>query len=149
VGETFSWNIGTPKPPKDVKIDAQCYDDEKFKFSKLFGEFQDFYAWSYEDLHGFDPHPIKHVISLKKGIKSVRKKQGPIDLALKVIIQRELENCLKAGITFPIKCPGWISKLVLAPKVTGHISFCINFRTFCQDIMKNPPPSPNMEIILL
>jgi hypothetical protein len=44
MGETFSSNIGTPKPPKDVKIDAQCYDDEKFKFAKLFGEFQYVYA---------------------------------------------------------------------------------------------------------
>jgi hypothetical protein len=30
-------------------------DEEKLKFAKLLGEFQDVFAWSYEDLHGFDP----------------------------------------------------------------------------------------------
>jgi hypothetical protein len=49
VGETISLNIGTPESPKNVKIGAQCSDEEKMKFSKLLGEFQDVFAWSYED----------------------------------------------------------------------------------------------------
>jgi hypothetical protein len=55
VGETISLNIGTPESPKNVKIDAQCSDEEKLKFARLLGEFQDVFAWSYEDLRGFDP----------------------------------------------------------------------------------------------
>jgi hypothetical protein len=54
VGETISLNIGAPEAPKNVKIGAQCSYEEKMKFSKLLGEFQDVFAWSYEDLRGFD-----------------------------------------------------------------------------------------------
>jgi ribonuclease HI len=60
VGETISLNIGTPKSPKNVKIGAQCSDEEKMKFAKLLGEFQDFFSWSHEDLHGFDPGLISY-----------------------------------------------------------------------------------------
>jgi ribonuclease HI len=44
VGETISLNIGTPESPKNVKIGAQCSDEEKMKFVKLLGEFQDVFA---------------------------------------------------------------------------------------------------------
>jgi hypothetical protein len=86
VGETISFNIGTLESPKNVKIGAQCSDEEKMKFSKLLGEFQDVFSWSYEDLHGFDPAPIQHAIPIKEGIKQVRKKQRPINPALEVNI---------------------------------------------------------------
>jgi hypothetical protein len=148
VGETISLNIGTPESPKNVKIGAQCSDEEKMKFAKLLGEFQDVFAWSYEDLRGFDPGLIQHAIPIKEGIKPVRQKQRPINPALEATIRRELEKFLKAGITFPVKYPEWVSKLVPVLKVTDHISFCINFRTFNQAIMKNPFPPPNMEMIL-
>ena len=42
VGETISLNIGTPESPKNVKIGAQCSDEEKMKFAKLLGNFKMF-----------------------------------------------------------------------------------------------------------
>jgi ribonuclease HI len=44
VGETISLNIGMPKSPKNVKIGAQCSDEEKMKFSKMIGDFQDVFS---------------------------------------------------------------------------------------------------------
>jgi hypothetical protein len=89
VGETISLNIGTPESPKKVKICAQCSDEEKMKFAKLLGEFQDVFAWFYEDLCGFYPALIQHAIPIKEGIKPVRKKQRPINLALEATIRKE------------------------------------------------------------
>jgi hypothetical protein len=91
---------------------------------------------------------IQHAIPIKEGMKLVRKKQRPINLALEATIRRELENFLKAGITFPIKYPEWVSKLVPVLKVTDHVSFYINYHTFNQAIMENPFPPLNMEMIL-
>jgi hypothetical protein len=110
------------------------------KFAKLLGEFQDVFAWYYEDLCGFDPGLIQHAIPIKEGIKPGRQKQIPVNPALEATIRGELENFLKAGITFPIKYPKWVSKPVHILKVTDHISLCINYRTFNQSIMKNPFP---------
>jgi hypothetical protein len=47
-------NIGTQEDPKTLNIGAQCSKQEKQKFTDLFYEFRDVFAWSYEDLCGFD-----------------------------------------------------------------------------------------------
>jgi ribonuclease HI len=86
VGETISLNIGTTEFPKNVKIGAQCSDEEEMKFSKLLDEFQDVFAWSYEDIHDFNPGLIQHAILIKEGLKPVRKKQRPINPALEATI---------------------------------------------------------------
>jgi hypothetical protein len=75
VGETISLNIGTPEVPRNVKIGAKCLNEEKKKFAKLLGEFQDVFSWSYEGLRGFDPGLIQHSLPIKEGVKLVRKKQ--------------------------------------------------------------------------
>jgi hypothetical protein len=58
VGDTIPLNIGTPESPKIINIGAHCSDEEKMKFMDLFHEFCDVFAWSYEDLCGFDPNLI-------------------------------------------------------------------------------------------
>jgi hypothetical protein len=103
VGETISLNIGRPESPKNVKIGAQCSDEEKMKFGRLLGEFQDVFTWSYEDLCGFDPILKQLSIPIKEDIKPVRQKQRPINPALEETIQKELEKLLKVGIIFLVK----------------------------------------------
>jgi hypothetical protein len=112
VGETISLNIGTCDSPKNVNIGAQCSDEEKMKFSKLLGGFQDAFPWSYGDVRGFDPGLIQHDIPIKEGIKIVRKRQRPINPALESTIRKELERLLKVGIIFPVKIFEWVSNLV-------------------------------------
>jgi hypothetical protein len=112
-------NIGTSKSPKIIKLGAQCSDEEKVKFMELLHEFQVFFAWSYEDLCGFDPTLIQHDIHIKERVKHIRKKQRPINLALEATIRKELEKLLKANIIFPIKYSEWVSNLVPVRKNTG------------------------------
>jgi hypothetical protein len=69
VGETISWNIGALESSKNVKISTQCSDKEETKFAKLLGGLKNVFAWSYEDLHGFDPSLTQHDIPIKEGMK--------------------------------------------------------------------------------
>jgi hypothetical protein len=108
VGDTISLNLGTPESPNIFKLGAQCYDKEKAEFTELLHEFQDVFAWSYEDIRGFDPVLIQHAIIIKEVVKPVRKKQIPINLALEATIRKEFEKILKAGIIFPVKYSEWV-----------------------------------------
>ena len=101
VVETISMNIGTPESPKNVKIGAQCSKEEKLKFTKLLGEFQDVFSWSYEDIHGFYPALIQHSIPIKEGIKLVRQKKRPINPTLEATIGKELEKKIESWYNFP------------------------------------------------
>jgi hypothetical protein len=100
VGDTISLKLGTSESPNMVKLGAQCSEEEKAKFTELLREFQDVFAWSYEDLSGFDPCLILHVIPINKGIKPVRQKQILINPVLEVTIRKELEKNLKVSIIF-------------------------------------------------
>jgi hypothetical protein len=86
---------------------------------RFLGEFQDVFSSSYEDLHGFDPALIQHVIPVKEGIKLVRQKQIPINHALEETIRKELDKLLKVGIIFPVKYSEWVSNLVPVRKKTS------------------------------
>jgi hypothetical protein len=97
VGEIISLNIGTLDSPKNVNIGTQCAYEEKLKLTKLLREFQDVFAWSYEDLRGFDLSLIQHAIPIKEGIKLVRKKKDPLTPHLKLLLGRSWKNFLKLG----------------------------------------------------
>jgi hypothetical protein len=148
VGETISLNIGTLYSPNNVKIGAQCTDEEKLKFTELLREFQDVFSWSYEDICGFDISLINHFIPIKEGIKPFRQKQRPINPSLEATIRKELEKLLKAGIIFPVKYSEWVSNLVLVRKTTGHIRLCIDFHALNRVSVKDHFPLTNMEMIL-
>ena len=47
-------NIGTPDKPQNINLGVQCYNDKKESFVKLFKEYKDMFAWSYNDLKAFD-----------------------------------------------------------------------------------------------
>jgi hypothetical protein len=146
VGDTICSNLGTSESPNMVKLCAQCSDEEKVKFTELLREFQDVFAWSYEDLRGFDPSLIQHVIPIKEGIKPVRQKKIPINPALEDTIIKELETSLKDGIIFPFS--EWFSNLVPVRKETVQIQLCIDFCALNRDSIKDNFPLPNMEMIL-
>jgi hypothetical protein len=118
------------------------------KFTELLREFQDVFAWSYEDLHCFDPSLIQHAIPIKEGIKPVKQKQRLINPTLEATIQKELEKFLKARIIFPVKYFEWVSNLVPVRKTTGQIRLCVDFRALNRASIKDHFPLPNMEMIL-
>jgi hypothetical protein len=125
VGDTISLNLGTSDSPKMVKLGTQCSNEKKVKFTELLCEFQDVFAWSYEDLRGFDPALIQHAIPIKEGIKPVRKKQRPINPVLDATIRKELEKLLKDGIIFPIKYSEWVSNLVLVRRQLVRLNYAL------------------------
>jgi hypothetical protein len=139
-------NIGTPEQPKILKVGAQCFKEEKTKFMDLFREFKDVFAWSYEDLHGFDPSIIQHTILIKEEAKLVRQKQRPINPMLEATIRKEVEKLLNAHIIFPVKYSELVSNLVLVRKKTGEIRLCVDFHALNRASVKDNFPLPNMEL---
>ena len=63
------YNIGTTKKPKIIKLSQSLPPNQKPKYVDLFKEFQDVFAWSYEDLKSYDTSVIQHTIPLKQNQK--------------------------------------------------------------------------------
>lgn len=60
------YNIGTEQNPKMIKLSKSFPPDEKLKYVELIKQFQDVFAWSYEDLKSYDTFVIQHTIPLKE-----------------------------------------------------------------------------------
>ena len=62
-------NLGTEQDPKNINLGKNCTHAERVAFMKLFREFKDVFAWTYEDLKTYDTKIIQHVIPLKENAK--------------------------------------------------------------------------------
>jgi len=141
-------NIGTVEKPKIIKLSASLPPDQKPKYIDLFKEFQDVFAWGYEDLKSYDTSVIQHTIPLKPNQKPFKQKLRRINLMLLPSIEKELQKMFKADIIAPIRFSDWISNLVPTRKKTGEIRLCVDLRNLNQVSLKDNYPLPKMDHIL-
>ena len=122
--------------------------DQKPKYIDLFKEFQDVFAWGYEDLKSYDTSVIQHTIPLKPNQKPFKQKLRRINPVLLPSIEKELHKMFKAGIIAPIRFSEWISNLVPTRKKIGEIRLCVDLRNLNQVSLKDNYPLPKMDHIL-
>jgi hypothetical protein len=76
VVKTILLNIRTHESSTDDQINVQFYVREDMGSTRLLGESQKVFSWSYEDLRGFDLGLVQHIMKLAK------KKQELVNTAL-------------------------------------------------------------------
>jgi hypothetical protein len=62
-------NLGTLENPKNINLSKTVSKEERKAYLKLFREYQDVFAWSYQYLKTYATHIIQHTISLKPRVK--------------------------------------------------------------------------------
>jgi len=141
-------NIGTIEKPKMIKLSKNLPPDQKPKYVNLFKEFQDVFAWSYEDLKSYDTLVIQHTIPLKPNQKPFKQKLRRINPMLLPSIEKEVKKMFEAGIIEPIRFSEWVSNLVPTRKKSGEIRLCVDLRNLNQVFLKDHYPLPKMDHIL-
>jgi ribonuclease HI len=141
-------NLGTSENPQCINLGLGCSKQEKAAFVKLFKEFKDVFAWTYEDLKTFDPNIIQHVIPMKPQTLPFQQKLRKMHPKLEPTVQKELNKLLGAKIIFPVRHTQWVSNLVPVRKKNGEIRLCVDFRNLNKASDKDNYPVPPMEQIL-
>ena len=67
-------NLGTVSNPQIVNLGTNCTSLEKLAFIKLFREYKDLFAWTYDDLKTFNLQIMQHVIPMKQDSKHFQQK---------------------------------------------------------------------------
>ena len=67
-------NLGNKKNPQNINLGKNCTQVKRAAFMKLFKEFKDVFAWTYEDLKTYDMKTIQHIIPLKEDEKPFQHK---------------------------------------------------------------------------
>ena len=141
-------NIGTKENPKMIKLSKTLPPNQKLKYVELFKEFQDVFAWSYEDLKSYDTSVIQHTIPLKENQKPFKQKLIRVNHVLLPLIEKEVKRMYEAGIIAPIRFSEWVSNLVPTRKKTGEIRLCVDLRNVNKVSLKDHYLLPKMDHIL-
>ena len=67
-------NLGTQGDQKEVNIGTLIKSTTRTKLIDLLQEYQDVFAWSYQDMPGLDTNIVVHKLPIKPGCKPIRQK---------------------------------------------------------------------------
>eukprot|EP00253_Pinus_taeda_P027131 PITA_27131 len=141
-------NIGTDENPKLIKLSKSLPPTERVKYIEFLKEFQDTFAWIYEDLRSYDTNIIQHTISIKENKKPFRQKLRRINHVLLPSIEKEIRRMYDAKIIAPIRFSEWVLNLVPTRKKPSEIRLCVNLRNLNKVSLKDNYPLPKMDHIL-
>lgn len=105
--------LGTVDNLQNINLRVKCIPSEKATFIKLFREYKDTFAWSYEDLKTFDTRIMKHVIPIKEGANPVQQKLHKMHPSLEQMVNVKLNKLLATKIIFFVQHTLWVANLVL------------------------------------
>ena len=113
----ISWTIPIdisikPGIIENIHIGASCTEEEIQPYNALFQEFDDVFAWSYEEMPGIDTAIVVHEIKTYPDAKPIRQRLRQIHPRKAAAIKAEVEKLLKAGFIYPIPLTDWVSNIV-------------------------------------
>ena len=109
-------NIGSEDSPKILKIGTSLSTDEKERLIDFLKQYQEVFAWTYEDMPGLDPKLVEHRLVLKPDAKPVKQKLRKMDPRIEQQVKEGLEDLLKAGFIRAIDYLDWLANIVAVPK---------------------------------
>jgi hypothetical protein len=128
---------------KEVKIGTRSTTEQKEALIVLLREFQEIFAWSYQDMPGLDTDIVVHKIPLKPECKPVKKTLRRMKLEVILKIKEEVEKQLKAGFLSTVTYSDWVANIVLVPKKDGKVRMCVDYRDLNLASPKDNFPLPH------
>lgn len=130
-----------------VNLGTCCTQQERQTFFLLYKQYQDVFAWMYDDLKTYETWIIQHIISIKEGVKPYQQKLRKVHPSLEPLIQKELTKLLDARIIYKVRHSTWISNLVLVCNKSKEILLCVDLRNVNYTLEKDNYPMSSMDHI--
>ncbi|XP_073037999.1 uncharacterized protein [Primulina eburnea] len=105
----------------------------------------DVFAWSQQELSGISPRVAEHKLNILPGSRPVKQKKRHFGPEKDKVIEKQVEELLKAGHVREVHFPSWLSNVVLVPKSTGKWRMCVDFRDLNKACPKDCYPLPRID----
>uniref|UniRef100_A0A2N9ENF4 Integrase catalytic domain-containing protein n=1 Tax=Fagus sylvatica TaxID=28930 RepID=A0A2N9ENF4_FAGSY len=122
--------------------------DSKISAEEELEEYQDVFAWQYNEMPGIDPKLVAHSLNVEPGTKPVVQPMRTFHPEVEAQITQEVKKLLSAGFIKPIQHPRWLSNIVPVKKKNGQIRCCVDFRNLNKACPKDEFPLPNMDLLI-
>ena len=121
-------NIGSEESPRPISISSALSQEERTELIRLLKEYQDVFAWTYDEMPGLDEKLVTHHLHVKPGSKPIKQSPRQFRHEVEDQIKSEIQKLLAAGFIKPIHHPTWLANVVPVKKKNGQIRCCVDFR---------------------
>ena len=143
-----SINLGNNENLRLIKIGSILNEKEKKDLQELFTEFQEVFAWSYEDMPRIDPEIAQHHIDTHDHMVPIKQKLRRMRTEWLLNIKEEVTKQLKVGFIKPIGQAEWVANVVPVPKKDGKVRMCVDFRDLNKACPKDDFPLPHIVVLV-
>ena len=105
-----------PNVHKHVSISASLLVEERAHLVELLKEYQDVFAWQYDEMPGIDPKLVAHSLNVEPDIKPVLQPMRTFHPEVEAQITQKVKKLLSTGFIKRIQHPRWLSNIILMKK---------------------------------
>jgi len=133
--ETKIVNLGVSEEKKEVKVGTGMTTPIRDELVALLRDYQDIFAWSYQDMPDLNPDIMQHRLPLNPGCSSVKQKLRRMKHEISLKIKEEVKKQFGAGFLAITRYPEWVANIVPFPKKDGKVRMCVDY----QDLNRASP----------
>ena len=133
---------------KPLFISKNLSSEQRIMLIHLLKEFQDIFAWTYEQMPGLDENLVTHELHIAPGSRPVKQHARVFRHEIESQIKEEINKLLKVGFIKPIHHPTWLANVVPVKKKNGTIRVCVDFRDLNKACPKDDFPLPNIDTLV-
>jgi len=126
--ETKIVNLGFGSERKWVKVGTGMTTPIHDELVALLRDYQDIFAWSYQDMLGLNPDIVQHRLPLNFSFSSVKQKLRRMKPEMSLKIKEEVKKQFNAGFLVVARYPEWVANIVPIPKKDGKVRMCVDYR---------------------
>lgn len=141
-------NIGDEGSPRPISISSTLREDEHAELVNLLKEYQDIFAWTYEEMPGLDEKLVTHHLHIKFGSKPIKQSPRKFRHDVEEQIKTEIQKLLTAGFIKTIHHPTWLANVVPVENKSGQIRCYVDFRDLNKCCPKDDFPLPNIDMLV-
>ncbi|XP_070015122.1 uncharacterized protein [Nicotiana sylvestris] len=146
--ETKAVNLGDVETVKETRISIHLLPTEKEGNIHLLKEYEDIFAWSYDDMNGLRTSIVSQNLPTNPMCPPVKQKLRKFKPNMSLKIKEEVTKQIKAKVFRVVEYPNWLANIVPVPKKYGNVRVCVDYRELNRASTKYDFPQPNIHIMI-
>ena len=114
----------------------------------LLQDYNDVFAWSYQDMPGLDIDIVVHRLPLREECMPIKQKLRRVKPEMLLKIKEEVKKQLDAGFLEVVKYPQWVANIVPVLKKDGKVRICVDYRDLNRASLKDNFSIPHIDTLV-
>jgi len=146
--ETEIVNLGVGEEKKEVKVGTGMTTLVRDELVVLLRNYQDIFAWSYQDMPSLNPDIVQHRLPLNPSCSPVKEKLRRMKPEMSLKIKEEVKKQFNAGFLAAARYLEWVANIVPVPKKDGNIRMCVEYQDLKRASPKDNFPLPHIDVLV-